>query len=305
MSSSTVFVCGATGTQGGVVARHLIAQGATIHATVRDLNSTSAQALASLGVKLWAGTWASEEAIRSAMAGCTAAFLNFSPDFTDLSAELGWAKSILSIAKEAGVQHVVYSSGFAVSEPERLKNWDASSFVGHVLLSKQAIEKATREAGIPHWTIFRPGSFMANYLDPLVRMYAGFVEQGTWTTALRPDSAMPLVDTETIGVFVSEALKDPARYSGQALEFADELMLPDQIVAKLAAATGRDLKIVYLSDEEVEAQKGTNPFINGQLTARDMAQFLDMEKVKSMGVPLGSFEGFLEREKARVNETWN
>lgn len=304
MSPPVTFICGATGTQGGSLARYLCAKNLQVHALARNPTSTSAKALDSLGVKLWPGDFDNLEALNSAMEGCTSIFLNLSPDFQDHAAEGRWASNIITAGKNAGVKHIVYSSGFAVSEPQRLKHWDPQSFVAMVLLSKQAIEKQSREAGFQYWTILRPGNFMANYLDPLVRMYPGLVSEGVWSTALRPDNALPTVDTATVAAFSGAAILDPERFHGKEIEYADELLYVEQIVEKLSKATGRDLRANFLSEEEVEKQKGGNPFIAGQLMARDMAQFVDMEEVKQWGIPLSNFDVFLEREKKRVDETY-
>ena len=305
MSPTVAFVSGATGTQGGAVARDLRAKGIEVHSLARDPSSKNAKALEALGVKLWPGDFDNEEALRAATEGCTSVFLNLMPDLQDLTAEMRWVKNIIAAGKNAGAKHIIYSSGVAVSEPEKLKHWDPDSFTALILRGKQAVEKATREAGYQYWTVLRPGNFMANYFEPLVRMYPGLVEEGVWTTALTRETILPCVDTATIGAFGSAAILDPERFHGQSIEYADEMLLVDEVMEKLSKATGRELKAKYLSDEEVEAQKGGNPFIAGQLTARDMSQFVDIEKVKSWGIPLGTFEAFLEREKERVEETYH
>lgn len=145
---------------------------------------------------------------------------------------------------------------------------------------------------------------MSNFVQPLVRMYAGLVEKGRWNTALRPDSILPLVDVDTIGRFGAAAFLDPGRFDKQEIELADEFLLPDQVLSKLGRATGRDLQVVYMTDEEVEAQKGANPFVAGMVMMRDLAGFVDLEKVKSWGMPVSSMDKFIAREKERVLETY-
>ncbi|KND86527.1 NmrA-like family domain-containing protein [Tolypocladium ophioglossoides CBS 100239] len=305
MSPPTVFVCGITGSQGGAVARSLL-HNASIHALVRDPSSPAAAAISSLGakLKLVPGDYANESAIRAAMAGCSAAFLNLSPDLTDPGAELRYAMSIIAIAKEAGIKHMVYASSLAVNDPERLPNWDPHSPMAVVLRSKQAIEKEVRAAGFQNWTILRPGNFMSNYFQPVVRMYAGLAETGRWTTALHPNSVLPMVDVATIGNFASAAILDPEKFHEQEVEIVDEFLTTPELMAKLSAAAGRELQAVYLSDDEVAEQKKTNPMISVLLMMRDLSIFVDLEKVKSWGIPLSSFEAFLEKEKDRVLETY-
>ncbi|KAL6796419.1 NAD(P)-binding protein [Trichoderma sp. SZMC 28013] len=303
MTQPKVFVCGITGTQGGAVARKLLSENVAVTAIARDLSSPQAKSIEALGAKLFPGNFDDTSTLERALAGCTAAFLNFSPDFNDWTAELRWAKSIIEAARNAGVKHILYSSGFAVNAPERLEHWDPDSVVAIVLLSKQSIEKEVRGAGFDYWTILRPGNFMANYLPPKVMMYGDLPQSGIWHTALLEETTLPMVDEDTIGRFISAAILNPAKFTGQEIELADELLRPEQILERLSATTGRQLKAVYMSEASIQEQKG-NPFIGGQFAMRDMVQFVNMDKVQSWGVPLSSFDAYLERNKEFVKKTY-
>ncbi|KAK1981389.1 hypothetical protein LZ30DRAFT_592810 [Colletotrichum cereale] len=304
MSQQTVFVSGATGTVGGAVAENLLSAGVSVRALARDPDSPAAQALSALGASIVPGSFDDDGALAEATAGVTGAFLNLMPDFVDHAWELRTARRIMAAAKAAGASHLIYSSAFAVQAPERLRHWDPNSFTATVLLSKQAVEKEVRGAGFDHWTILRPGSFAANYLPPLVAMFPDLVRDGRFVTALRPENKIPIVDPNDIGRFALAAYRDPRKFGSQEIEIASELLTADEVMAKLARAAGRDISVIYLSDAEVEAQKAGNPFVAGQLAWRDLDQFVDMEETQSWGVPLGTFDGFLEREKDRVKETY-
>ncbi|KFA64755.1 hypothetical protein S40285_01392 [Stachybotrys chlorohalonatus IBT 40285] len=304
MSPPTAFVCGVTGTQGGMVAAQLRANNIPVHALARDTSSPGAVAAQALGVDLWQGDFDNLSAIEAAMRGCTLLFLNFRPDFTDTSADLRWARNLIAAAKAAGVKHAVFSSGLSVNAPEKLNAWNPDSLLAKFMLSKQAIERETREAGFEHWTVIRPGNFFSNYINPLVFMFPGLVDKGVTATAAKKDTVLPCIDPITIGKFVTAAFLDPAKFHGHNVEIADEPKTFDEILGGLSAATGRDLKAVYLSDQEIEAQVAASPFVQGQLASRNLIDFVDMDKVKSWGVPLSSFDAFLEREKDRVAETY-
>lgn len=229
------------------------------------------------------------------------------PSFTDSTAELEQAKQIIAAAKATGtVKHIVYSSAISVNEPEKLTHWNPDAFFGKVILSKQAIEAEVRAAGsFAHWTILRPGNFMTNYLDPYVRMLSpGLVETGSWTTAYEPDTVLAMVDTDTIGAFGAAAFLEPQRFDGEEIEIVDQFMLLDEVFELLEEKTGRQFKAEYYTEEEIEAQKEGNLFIFSQLVTREIAKFVDLDKVKSWGIPLGTFAAFLEREKDRVQATY-
>jgi uncharacterized protein YbjT (DUF2867 family) len=303
----TIFVCGVTGTQGGAVARHLITSGATVHALARDPSSPKAKALQALeGVRLWPGDYADEEALRSALTGTSAVFLNFSPDFADMGANLRQAELIMRLGREAGATHFVYSSGVGMDRLDEFDFFDPSSMVGALLHSKLDIERAVANIGPEAtYTILRPGNFMSNYVNPFAQyQIMGLAETGRWTTALQPGVELPLVDTLTIGEVSAVALLDPKRFHGVTFTYSDEIVSIGDVIAKLAAATGRDLQMVPMSDEEVEAQKTTNPFVGGQLLMRSMSKFVDMDEVKKWGFATRTFDEFLEREKESVRATY-
>ena len=304
MSSPTVFVTSATGTQGEAVARQLRQLGWNVRATVRDPNAAPAKHLESLGVSLTIGDWDNREALKTAISGSDSLFLNMRPTLQDMGVERVQAKRILDVAKEAGVKHVVYSSAATIDRLHEL-DLDPNSIVAQSLYSKEAIEELVRSAGFPSWTILRGPFFMANFLQPKILMYPGLVETNTWTIALRPDSAIPMVDCEDLGKFAVAAFQDPARFHAHGIAVAGDVLTPPQMMEQLSAATGRELKAVFLTDEEIEAQSVTNLFIKGQLLIRDMNKFVELDQVGSWGIPVTTFKAFLERETQAIKETWH
>lgn len=77
----------------------------------------------------------------------------------------------------------------------------------------------------------------------------------------------------------------------------------DQTLAKLGAAAGRELKAVYMTDEEIEAGKKTNPLVGALFAMRHLKRFVNLDEVRSWGVAVSSFDAFLAREAAVVKET--
>lgn len=77
----TVFVCSATGFQGGALARQLRQLGWEVHSTTRDLGSPAAIALHNIGVKLTQGDWEDTEALKSSITGCDKLYLCLMPNW--------------------------------------------------------------------------------------------------------------------------------------------------------------------------------------------------------------------------------
>lgn len=328
MSSTapTAFVTSATGTQGFAVARQLRALGWAVRATARNTDSPAVHALQALGVEFTRGDWADEAALRTAAAGCSHLFLNLIPSLATSSSEAPGAEKILDVAKgaslvnfnsevphaerilavarAAGIKHVVYSSGVASNEAEKLGFYSPDNPVAKAMGWKKEVEGLVREAGFETWTILRGGFFMANFLQPKVRMYPGLLETSKWTTAMTAQTRIPMVDTDDLAKFVVAAFLDPARFHAQEIAVAGEFLTPGEAMTQLGEANGRDMCHVCLTDEEIEAQKAMNVFIVAQLMSRDMDKCVDLDKVKSWGIPMCTFRQFLEREEKALKETY-
>ncbi|KAL0943567.1 uncharacterized protein CTRU02_201454 [Colletotrichum truncatum] len=101
MSKQTVFVCGATGTVGGAVAKNLLSGGIAVHALVRNPETPAAKALSAMGALLTPGDYENEDVLQKAMVGVTGVCLNLSPNFADQTWESRTAKRIMSTFQQS------------------------------------------------------------------------------------------------------------------------------------------------------------------------------------------------------------
>ena len=69
MSDLNVLVTGATGQQGGQVARNLVRNGHTVRALVRDPGSAKSAELKALGIELVPGDFSTFQSLKTAMGG--------------------------------------------------------------------------------------------------------------------------------------------------------------------------------------------------------------------------------------------
>ncbi len=109
-----IAVVGATGAQGGGLVRAVVKEptsGFTVRALTRDTRSEKAKALTTLGTEVVAANLDDAESVKRAFTGCYGAFCltnyweHFSPE-----KELAQANGMAQAAKQAGVQHVVWST---------------------------------------------------------------------------------------------------------------------------------------------------------------------------------------------------
>ncbi len=139
----TILVTGGTGQVGSIVLQNLAAKDVTVHALTRDASKAAFPA----GVTPITGDMLDVGSMRKALEGVSTLFLlnAVSPQ------ELTQALLTLSLAREAGIQRLVYFSVF---------NGDKFANVPH-FASKYSVERMIEQSSIPA-TILRPNCFMQN-----------------------------------------------------------------------------------------------------------------------------------------------
>ena len=154
MNNKIIAVTGATGQQGGAVARKLLADGWKVRALTRDLDKPAAQELKALGAEVVAGDLESRDQLDAAFKGAYGVFSvqNFWLPNVGFEGEIRQGKNVADVAKAAGVQHLVYSSVGAAHRGLGQKHFD----------SKWLIEQHIHTLGIPY-TILRPVAFFENF----------------------------------------------------------------------------------------------------------------------------------------------
>jgi uncharacterized protein YbjT (DUF2867 family) len=142
----SVLVTGATGQQGGAVARALLSSGHRVKALTRKPDSHAARQLVSAGADLVTGDLGDRASVLKAASGADAMFLM--GDSTEAGTEEETRQGILAAeaAKDAGVGHLIYSSVADANKKTRIPHFE----------SKYLVEKHLAGLGIPY-TISAPG----------------------------------------------------------------------------------------------------------------------------------------------------
>src|SRR4028119_516543 len=105
-----ILVTGATGNQGGSVARELLASGYRVKAMTRNPTSEAAQALAAQGAELIGADLDDPSSLERALADLWGVFAVQNTWEAGVEREEEQGKRIAEIARRQGVQHYVYSS---------------------------------------------------------------------------------------------------------------------------------------------------------------------------------------------------
>ncbi|MGH2354725.1 MAG: NmrA family NAD(P)-binding protein, partial [Chloroflexota bacterium] len=107
---SLIVVTGATGLQGGAVTRHLLKAGWAVRGLTRNPASKAAQALAALGAEVVPGDMGVVTSLRPVFAGAYGVCSVQNPFLSGPELEVRQGTNVADVAKEVGVQHLVYGS---------------------------------------------------------------------------------------------------------------------------------------------------------------------------------------------------
>jgi uncharacterized protein YbjT (DUF2867 family) len=105
-----ILVCGATGKQGGAVARSLLDRGFRVRGLTRDPQKPDAQALVKQGAEVVQGDMEDRSDMGRALEGAYGVFSVQNFWETGYDREVQQGKTVADAAKAAGVEHFVYSS---------------------------------------------------------------------------------------------------------------------------------------------------------------------------------------------------
>src|SRR6266540_3900167 len=195
-----ILVTGATGQQGGVLARLLLQKKHEVYALIRNTEpeSPKAQNLRNLGAKLIKGDLDNHDSLEQATNGVESVFLMGPLRFPfvegETEGETRRGKMMVDIAKENKIEHLVYSS---------VVNADKNTGIPH-FESKYKVEEHIKNSGIPY-TIVGPTYFMENLLS-LPGSRAG-IQQGQLALPLSPSRILQRSALENIAEFFALILE--------------------------------------------------------------------------------------------------
>jgi uncharacterized protein YbjT (DUF2867 family) len=235
--NNTVLVLGATGRQGGATARHLLTKGWRVRTLIRDPNKPAAQALHQAGAEVVQGDYDDQASLAAAMQDVYGVFsVQASVD------EVRQGKNIANAAREASIQHFIYSSMQSAEE------------IAHVGgdASKWELEQYIQALGLPA-TILRPCFFMETLIAPRSDVPGG-TSSDTFAIAIKPDVTMGLIAVDDIGAFAAIAFEHPEQYLSKTIEIAGDILTPLQIVAAIKRVTGSALPYFQIPMETLRQQ---------------------------------------------------
>lgn len=228
-----VLVIGATGAQGGSVARHLLAGGRfRVRALTRRPQGDEARTLAALGAEVVAGDLDDRASLRAAMRGAHGLF-GVTDWWEHFDREEAHGRALVDIAAAMDVRHLVLST-----QPSA-----AAGTQGRVTAapfeSKAAVERYARALGVPA-TFVHVSFHWENLLSLFVprRLPDGTFHLGLPLAGKR----LAGIGVDDIGGAVARILAAGAAVTGRAYPLVGEANTAEEIAAALARATRRPVR---------------------------------------------------------------
>lgn len=244
---STIVVAGATGRQGGAVARRLLAGGWHVRALTRSPASNAARDLASAGAEVVQADMGDRASLDAAMAGAGGVYSVQNPASGGAESEVRQGRNVADAAHAAGVRHVVYASAPSAETDTGVGWWD----------SKLAIEDHMRELGLG-LTILRPVAFMELMTDkdfyPAVSTWHLMPKLAGATTPI------PWIAVDDLAAVAVMAFAEFERFAGRDLPLAAELRSVDEcreLYREILGRSPRSLPMPVWMFERVAARELT------------------------------------------------
>ena len=272
----SILVCGATGSQGGAVARSLLERGFRVRALTRDPHKPEARALAEQGAEVAQGDMDDRPSVDRALEGAYGVFSVQNFWEAGYDRELRQGKTVADAASAAGVEHFVYSSVGSAHRRTGIAHFD----------SKREVEEHVRGLGLPH-TVLRPVFFMQNW-----EMMREPILGGTLPQPLDPGKPFQQVAVEDIGAFAAMAFEHPEEWIGREVEIAgDERTMPE-IAEAFGRVAGREVGYYQVPWEQFEEQMGEEYAVMYRWF-NEVGYEADVEALRREHPGLIDFEGYL------------
>lgn len=229
MARQKIVVCGATGNQGGAVARFLVAHGSyEVIGLSRNLSSPASLGLKALGIKMILGDPMDGASLEKCFEDATAVFgvtQPWSSDYKkcDVKKELKQAENIIGACKTAGVKHLVMSS--------ILNPWGAKTGAPHVD-SKLMIEQMVENSTLPY-TIIRLPQFMDNIGSQFFPVKGNKIK-GFIAAAAK----VPYIACKDIGPAVLEILTHPGDFLFRKVSLIGDFISGNELADALSELRG-------------------------------------------------------------------
>ena len=315
MQKKIIAVVGATGAQGGGLARAILADpkgGFVLRAVTRKPDSDKARELASQGAEVVGADLDDFESLRKAFTGAHGAYCvtNFWEHFSP-EKEMGQAKTLAQACKVAGIKHAIWSTleDTRIKVPlsdSRMPTLKEKYKVPH-FDAKGASDNAFRAEGVP--TTFLLTSF---YWDNLIHFGMGPKRDpdGNLSFVLpMDDKKLPGISADDIGKCAYGIFKQGDRFIGMTVGIAGEHLTGAQMAEALSRSLRQPVSYtavppdVYRSFGFPGADDLGNMFQYKRDFESEFCGARDLALARSLNPELKTFSSWLQANEGRIPTT--
>ncbi|KAI5127958.1 nmrA-like family domain-containing protein 1 isoform X1 [Manis pentadactyla] len=282
-----VVVFGATGAQGGSVARTLLADGTfRVRVVTRDPRQKAAKQLRLQGADVVQGDQDDEASMELALTGAHAAFIvtNYWENCSQ-EREVKQGKLLADLAKRLGLRYVVFSG------LENIKKLTAGKLVARHFDGKGEVEEYFRDIGVSMTSVRLP-CYFENLLSYFLPQKA---PDGKSYLLSLPMGDVPMdgMSVADLGPVVLSLLKKPEKYVGQNIGLSTCRHTAEEYAALLSKHTGKAVRNAQTTPEDYE--KGGFP---GAQDLANMFRFYALKPDRNIELTLRL------NPKARTLDQW-
>ncbi|MCD6010975.1 MAG: nucleoside-diphosphate sugar epimerase [Flavipsychrobacter sp.] len=308
----TIVVFGATGAQGGGLVRAILNEPNSefaVRAVTRDVNSDKAKVLASQGAEVVAANIDDKESIKKALNGAYGAyFVTFFWDHFSPEKEMEHAKNMALAAKEAGIQHAIWSTledtrTLVPLHDDRMPTLREKYKVPH-FDGKGEGDQYFADAGVP--TTYLLASY---YWDNLIYFGMG-PKQGPdgklYLTFPMGNAKMAGISADDIGKCAYGIFKQGTTLAGKRIGVAGDQLTISEMAQKLSKVLGQEVLYNEVSPEQYRGFgfPGADDIGNMFQIYRDFAdecnETRDVARSRELNPALKSFDSWLAENGSRI-----
>lgn len=230
-----ILITGATGKQGGAVARHMLAKGFKLRALTRKPEGAEAKALAQKGVEIVPGDLDDAASLERALTGVWGTFAVQNTWEAGVEKEEEQGKRFAHLARKAGVRHYVYTSVASAHRNTGIPHFE----------NKWRIEQTVRSLDFSSHVILRPVFFMENLPSPW------FLHGDKMVSSLKPDTKLQMIASDDIGRYGALAFERHSELNRVELDIAGDAVTMPEAARALSELTGRNVDFVQIPVSEI------------------------------------------------------
>jgi uncharacterized protein YbjT (DUF2867 family) len=307
-----IAVVGATGAQGGALARAILKDpegGFAVRALTRKVDSDPAKALHKLGAEVVQADLDDAASLERAFTGCYGAFCvtNFWEHFSP-EKELAQARNMAQAARAAGLKHVVWSTLEDTRKWVKLEDNRMPTLMGKYKVphfdAKGEADRFFLESGVPA-TCLQTSFYWDNMLFFGMGPQKG--PDGRYAITLpMDDKKLPGIAAEDIGKCAYGAFKQGSALAGKTVGIAGEHLTGTQMAKALSKALGKDVVYNRVTPETYRGLgfPGADDLGNMFQFKRDFEAYYcgarDLGFSRSLNPELQTFDQWLARNKDRI-----